>query len=192
MRLTRRNALIGLGTVAAGAGVIGGTGAFTSVTAERTVNVQTTGDGSAALSLAPTGSDNANEYVTAPDDGTIQLDLDGTSDDSVSSSGLNQNARTKINNLVKITNNGSQDISTLNLEITDNSDTNLTGVFEFTKGPDGGKNIGNNANLKDGSGLGVGNSVVFGLVVDLLDNNNDVSKLPSDTTYTLIITANTS
>ena len=192
MRLTRRNALIGLGTVAAGAGVIGGTGAFTSVTAERTVNVQTTGDGSAALSLEPTESDNASEYVTAPSDGTTQLDLDGTSDDSASSSGLNQNARTKINNLVKITNNGSQDISTLNLEITDDSGTDLSGVFEFTKGSDGGTNIGNNADLTGGSGLDVGNSVVFGLVVDLLDNNNDVSKLPSGTTYTLNITAKTS
>ena len=191
MKLTRRNTLIGLGAAAAGAGAIGGTGAFSSVTAERTVNVQTTGDGSAALSLEPTGSENASEYVTAPSDGTIQLDLDGTSDDSASSSGLNQNARSKIHNLVKITNNGSQEISTLTLEITDDSETDLSGVFEFTKGSNGGTNIGNNADLTGGSGLSVGSDVVFGLVVDLLDNNNNVSELPSGTNYTLTITAET-
>ena len=192
MRLTRRNALIGLGTVAAGAGVIGGTGAFTSVTANRTVNVETAGDADAALSLEPTDSSNANEYVTAPNDGTIQLDLDGTSDDSADSSGLNQNAKTTIDDLVKITNNGSQDISEINLEITDDSSTDLSGVFEFTKGPDGSTNVGNNADITGGSGLSVGDSIVFGLIINLLNNNNDVSKLPSGTTYTLIITANTS
>ena len=191
MRLTRRNALIGLGTVAAGAGVIGGTGAFSSVTANRTVNVETAGDADAALSLEPTDSSNANEYVTA-DDGTIQLDLDGTSDNSADSSGLNQNAKTTIDDLVKITNNGSQDISEINLEITDDSSTDLSGVFEFTKGPDGSTNVGNNADITGGNGLSVGSSVVFGLVIDLLDNNNDVSELPSSTDYTLIITANTS
>jgi hypothetical protein len=192
MRLTRRNALIGLGTVAAGAGVVGGSGAFTSVTANRTVNVQTAGDGSAALTLEPTDSSNASEYVTAPSDGTIQLDLDGTSDNSASSSGLNQNAKTTINDLVKITNNGSQAITTLNLEITDDSDTNLKGVFEFTKGPDGNTNVGNNADITDSNGLSVGSNVVFGLIVNLLNNNNDVSKLPSGANYTLIITASTS
>jgi hypothetical protein len=192
MRLTRRNALIGLGTVAAGAGVIGGTGAFTSVTANRTVNVQTAGDASAALTLEPTDSSNASEYVTAPNNGTIQLDLNGTSDNSASSSGLNQNAKTTIDDLVKITNNGSQDITTLNLEITDDSGTDLSGVFAFTKGPNGNTNVGNNADITGGNGLSVGSSVVFGLIINLLNNNNDVSELPSDTTYTLVITANTS
>jgi hypothetical protein len=78
MRLTRRNALIGLGTVAAGAGVIGGSGAFTSVEADRSMNVETTGDDSAALGLIPAGSNdgsttpNASDYV---DDGGDTIEI---------------------------------------------------------------------------------------------------------------------
>jgi hypothetical protein len=193
MRLTRRNALIGLGTVAAGAGVIGGTGAFTSVEAERTVNISTAGDGSAALTLEGTGSSNANEYVSTSS-GTIQLDLDGTS--SGSTSGLNKNAKTTIDNLVKITNNGSQHLTKLNVEITNDSGNTISGIFKFTKGSDGGTTLGNNVDLTQGSGLSSGSSVVFGLIIDLLGNNagnngDPVSDLPSGG-YTLNITANTS
>jgi len=194
MRLTRRNALIGLGTVAAGAGVIGGTGAFTSVEAERTVNISTAGDGSAALTLEGTGSSNANEYVSTSG-GTIQLDLNDTSSGN-GSSGLNKNAKTTIDNLVKITNNGSQQLNTLFVEITNDSGNTISGIFKFTKGSDGGETLGNNVDLTQGSGLSSGSSVVFGLIIDLLGNNagnngDPVSDLPSGG-YTLNITANTS
>ena len=67
MRLTRRNALIGLGTVAAGAGVVGGSGASTSVTAERTVSINTAGDGGAALGLIPAGSNDNSITPNAVD-----------------------------------------------------------------------------------------------------------------------------
>ena len=185
MRLTRRNALIGLGTIAAGAGVVGGSGAFTSVTAERTVNVQTTGDGSAALALESTGSTNANKYVSTSG-GTIQLDLDATS------SGLNKNAKTTIDNLVKITNNGSQDLTELIVEITNDAGNDISGIFKFTKGATSGEtSLGNNVDLTDGSGLSSGSSVVFGLIINLLNNSAGKSDLPSGG-YTLNITAKTS
>ena len=187
MRLTRRNALIGLGTVAAGAGVVGGSGAFTQVEAERTVNISTAGDGSAALTLEGTGSSHANEYVSTSS-GTIQLDLDGTS--SGSTSGLNKNAKTTIDNLVKITNNGSQDLTKLNVEITNDADNSIGGIFKFTKGPSGGTTLGNNVDLSDG-GLSSGSSVVFGLIINLLNNSAGKSDLPSGG-YTLNITAKTS
>jgi len=189
MKLTRRNALIGMGTVAAGAGVIGGTGAFSSVEAERTVSVQTTGDGSAALTLAATDTNNGNEYVSTSG-GQIQLDLDGTSSGN-GSSGLNKNAKTTIDNLVKITNNGSQELTSLNVEITNDAGNDISGIFTFTKGSDGGTELGNNVDLTNGNGLGTGSSVVFGLIINLLNNNAGVSEMPSGG-YTLNITANTS
>ena len=49
--MNRRNVLIGLGAVAAGGGAALGTGAFSSVEAERTVNVGVNGDASAAVEL---------------------------------------------------------------------------------------------------------------------------------------------
>jgi len=188
MKLTRRNALIGMGTVAAGAGVIGGSGAFTSVEADRTVNISTTGDGSAALALAAApDSDNATEYVSTSN-GQIQLDLDGT---SAGASGINQNAKTTIDNLVQITNNGSQALTSLNVEITNSGDNNISGIFTFTKGSDGDTTLGNNVDLTESNGLGSGSSVVFGLIINLLNNNAGVSEMPSGG-YTLNITANTS
>ena len=190
MRLTRRNALIGLGTVAAGAGVVGGSGAFTQVEAERTVNISTAGDGSAALTLEGTGSPNANEYVSTSGSSTIQLDLNGTSSGN-GSSGLNKNAKTTIDNLVKITNNGSQNLTKLNVEITNDADNSIGGIFKFTKGPSGGTTLGNNVDLTDGSGLSSGSSVVFGLIINLLNNSAGKSDLPSGG-YTLNITAKTS
>ena len=117
MRLTRRNALIGLGTVAAGAGVIGGTGAFTSVQADRTVSVSTTGDASAALGILPdtdagdgnpqngTLTDNAQGYTNA--NGVASLNDDTL---SITIDSLNLDATTSIENLFIIVNNGTQNV----------------------------------------------------------------------------------
>ena len=97
MRLTRRNALIGLGTGVASAGMITSTGAFTSVSAERSVSVNTAGDASAALKIAPTTM--GEEYLTDnSDSGALTIDL-GT---GIS---LNTNAKTVISPLLRITNN---------------------------------------------------------------------------------------
>ena len=84
----RRSVLIGLGGLVAGGGALLGTGAFTTVEAERTVNVQTAGDASAFLGLTP--ARDGDEFVSETD-GTIQIDLDGTDADA---DGLNQNAKT--------------------------------------------------------------------------------------------------
>jgi hypothetical protein len=98
MKLTRRNALIGLGSLVAGSGALVGTGAFSSVEADRTVSVTTAGDGSALLGLTADG-----EYVTGPDSGstlTIDLFSDG--------SGVNQNAVTTLDGVISITNNSAE------------------------------------------------------------------------------------
>ena len=206
MRLTRRNALVGLGTVAAGAGVIGGSGAFTSVTAERTVSVETAGDDSAALQLIPAEdsdgnvTDNASDYVDASGD-TIALDLTGTDNGA---SGLNQNSITALENLVSVLNNGTQDVTSLTLELTSDASISDTDTFQFTaeEKVQGGQDVsdipngedilsGSNLNTTIGAGSG---SVEFGLIVDLVTGGDNNNSLPSNanTTYTLTITAGTS
>ena len=205
MKLTRRNALIGMGTVAAGAGVIGGSGAFTSVTAERTVSVETAGDAQAALQLIPAEdssgntTDNASDYVDASED-TIALDLTGTDNGAT---GLNQNAKTTLENLISVLNNGTQEVTSLTLELTsDSSDINDDDTFQFTaqekvqggsdlSGIPNGEDILSGSNLNTTIGEGSG-SVEFGLIVDLI-NGGDDNSLPSNssTTYTLTITAGT-
>ena len=93
MRLTRRNALIGLGTVAAGAGVIGGTGAFTSVNADREVSVSSTGDASANVQIV------VNEVQGLVDSGSNTIGL--------SFENLNQNATTTYEGALTVTPQGS-------------------------------------------------------------------------------------
>lgn len=214
----RRSVLIGLGGLVAGGGALLGTGAFTTVTAERTVNVETAGDASAFLGLAPADRDGEgnNEYVSAPgDDGTIEIDLSNSGDNSDgSASGVNQNAETTFRNLVNVTNNGTQEVTELLLDmsVSAGSEGDSTGditpseTFHFTiTDPDGDSyeatfdnSDGNPDNILTGNNdvpesLESGDGINFGLIVDLLDGGNDNNELPdsSDIEYTLTITAET-
>ncbi|RJX43732.1 hypothetical protein DM826_05635 [Halonotius aquaticus] len=90
--------IIGLGTLAAGAGVIGGSGAFDSVEADRSVEISVAGDASALLKL-----DATNSTVAQMKNGIIYFQLNEELGESAS---VNDNATTKFKNAFKITNNG--------------------------------------------------------------------------------------
>ncbi|MDQ2051129.1 hypothetical protein RBH26_11615 [Natronolimnohabitans sp. A-GB9] len=98
MSMNRRNVLVGLGTIVAGGGAALGTGAFSSVEADRDVTVETAGDGSAYLEME--GDD---DYVTdgGGDDDTLELDLGGPDGDS----GFNRDATTVVEGIVTLRNN---------------------------------------------------------------------------------------
>lgn len=98
MQLSRRNILIGLGGIVAGGGALVGTGAFTTVQAERTVTVETAGDETALLALAPTNDPNG-DYATI-NDGRLEVEI----------TNVNLNAVTHIDNVFQITNNGTRDV----------------------------------------------------------------------------------
>lgn len=103
--MRRRSLIVALGGVVAGSSTVLGTGAFSTVSAERSVTVETVGDGNALLGIAPFGgpdapSSNASEYVSAPDGGTVAIDIDG----------VNQNAITTIDRLLRVTNNGEETV----------------------------------------------------------------------------------
>jgi hypothetical protein len=207
----------------AGGGALIGTGAFTTVEAQRTVNVETTGDASAFLGLAPVNrtddrgtatnstaaTSSENEYVSDPGDGTIEIDLDGVDNDDAD--GLNQNARTTFRNLVQVTNNGTQTVETLTLDmIVENADSstidsedyvgsNLTaaveGAFQFTASDDNNSvtidednDILASGNLD--SSLSPGQDINFGLKINLIEDESGIRDLP-DADYTLEITAET-
>ena len=195
----RRSVLIGMGGLVAAGGAALGTGAFTTVTAERTVSVETAGDGSAFLALAPARDD--DNFVTAPSDGTIEINLDGTDSQTGSNGGLNQNAETVFRNLVTITNNGTQEITSLTLTMAVSSASNVVAddTFEFTVSPsDGNSNQGtvsNGGNILTGNNsipgtLGSGSSINFGMIIDLI-NGGAGNDLPDGAAYTLTIEAQT-
>lgn len=107
--VNRRQLLVGLGGLVVGGGVLIGTGAFTTIEAERTVSVETAGDADALLGIAPFDGSENDDYVNAPDDGTVEINIteQGT---SASGAGVNKNAITAIDRLLQVTNNGTQDI----------------------------------------------------------------------------------
>ena len=155
MRLTRRNALIGLGTAAAGAGVIGGTGAFTSVEADRSVSVQTSGDSGAGLGLSAEGS--YDDYVNVTDDGIVELTFDNVS-------GLNKQAETTVDPLITVANNGTNNIN-LGLELTDDDGDDFAQYISFMIDE---TDTESNDIAADGDyTLSVGGSLTLGLLFDI-------------------------
>ena len=152
MRLTRRNALIGLGTVAAGAGVIGGTGAFTSVDANREISIESSGDADANVQIVV---DRLNKHDSLSDTGddTVSLSFDG----------LNQNAVTTYDDALTITpqgGNGPYDV-TVDLE-----DGNGDAVSWVT------------TTVNNGTGISGGTQVDVDIDIDL--TNNEASEFPTD------------
>jgi len=68
--MNRRNFVAGLGALTAGGGAALGTGAFSSVEAERSVSVEVADDANAYLALEAT-----SEYATENGDGVLELDF---------------------------------------------------------------------------------------------------------------------
>ena len=111
MRMNRRNVLVGLGTIVAGGGAALGTGAFSTVSADRTVSISAAGDGSALLSINVTGA------IAGSNGDTIQFEL---------GNGVNLDATTRFNGSLTITNNGSKSVD---IDITDgNGDSMIDGT----------------------------------------------------------------
>ncbi|ELZ18300.1 hypothetical protein C478_01540 [Natrinema thermotolerans DSM 11552] len=94
--MNRRNVLVGLGTIVAGGGAALGTGAFSSVQADRTVSVNTAGDDSAYLGISVDGT-----YATdgASSENAVSIDLGGDSN------GFNDDAVTTVNSVLTLSNN---------------------------------------------------------------------------------------
>ncbi len=82
------------------------TGAFTSVSAERSVSVAVADDDEAFLSLEP--SDGSNGVYAAQTDGTLELRFDGT---GTLASGLNPDATTYVDGVFVVTNRGTNDVT---------------------------------------------------------------------------------
>ena len=184
---SRRSVLVGLGGLVAGGGALIGTGAFTTVEAERDVTVSTAGDASANLQLTA-----LNEEIVSNDDGDgiISIDL----------SNLNEQAETTFRDLVQIANNGTQSITSLTLEMSQDDGDVEDSVFEFPVSRDGssetfdnGDDILSGDDISDDLGSGDG-SVDFGIIVDLLPDEepeDNTTSIDGNASFTLTITAET-
>ena len=123
----RRKFLAGLGALASGTAAAVGTGAFTSVRAERNVNVTVAGDNEAYLALDAAISDYAEETGD-----TLELQFDG-SNSGQNGQGLNANADTFFQNVFRIENQGT---STIRLQLAnDDFSGEGTSIGQFPEGP---------------------------------------------------------
>lgn len=109
MRVTRRTTIIGIGALAVGAGAIGGSGAFDSVEANRSFEVDVSGDAGALLGLEAT-----NEIIAgtqsggAGDNDIIYFELDSA--EAGGEAALNENAVTEFFDTMRVTNNGNRTV----------------------------------------------------------------------------------
>ena len=92
--------LIALAAIVAALGVVVGTGAFTTVAADRTAEVDVAGDDSALVGL------NGLDEITNNDDGDFTLDLEGEG-----SGGLNDEGVTDFGSVLEIANNGQEEVT---------------------------------------------------------------------------------
>ncbi|WP_147435594.1 hypothetical protein [Halobellus sp. Atlit-38R] len=106
--MQRRKFVVGLGSLAAGGAAAMGTGAFASVRAERTINVDTAGDASAYLAIDASGS-----VYAAQTGNTVELQFDG-SNGGQNGDGLNARADTVFANVLRVENQGT---NTIRLEL---------------------------------------------------------------------------
>jgi len=111
--MKRRKFVLGVGAAAASGASLLGSGAFTSVEADRSIDVDVVGDGEAFLRLAPCTVDGEEQpngaYVRETPEGTIAIDL-SESNDQVAGDGVNAEALSVFHNVFEICNQGTQDL----------------------------------------------------------------------------------
>jgi len=134
--MNRRKVLAALGTISGGAAIASGTGAFTSVEADRDVAVQVANDSTAYLALNAIGS---NAPYTTTNNGQLGIDLTGSNTTGAGGKGVNTDAVTVFEEMFEVQNQGTQDIEVeitpLTFIDTDSGDTLVVLIVPQTNFP---------------------------------------------------------
>ncbi|MGQ3411527.1 hypothetical protein ACT4ML_04595 [Natrinema sp. LN54] len=174
--MNRRNVLVGLGTIVAGGGAALGTGAFSSVEANRTVSVTTSGDADALVAFNITSS--LLEGSEGDNGEMIQFDLQD----------LNIGAITRFDGGFEITNNRENQGDTISLSIDDGDGNSITTMNASGEG-DGMYFEYNDGDLTDINGNG--GSVTLDVVFNL-EGSSDTTTADTALPSTVAITADDS
>ena len=123
--MERRNFVLGLGALAAGSGAAVGTGAFSSVEAQRDIGIDVAGDSDAYLAIEP--GDENGDYLTDADTSAAALDFTSSNNQVAGGGeGLNANALSTFADVFSVRNQGTQDVE---LNVSPLVYTDLDGVF---------------------------------------------------------------
>lgn len=188
---------MGLGGLVAGGGALLGTGAFTTVEADRTVTVNAAGDASALLALAQSG-DGSTSNVVQETDGLLVIDFDAAASGS---QGVNLDALTTVGvvsetsgtvdgvttEALTITNNGTQTIDVgfdINFNAAQSSlisaSTTPSDVLKLWTQNVASSSFEGNLVANDVTGLGSGNTLNVALQIDTVGlNTTDIDDINS-------------
>lgn len=164
MKLNRRSVLFGLGTLSASVGGIFGSGAFSSVEATRTVDINTTSDASAILTFAANSPAGDNIITTE--------DVDGSALIKIKQSKLNEQATTRFEGALKVTNGGGKDVG-LSVDPSQSNDTNnLIGSVLDIQNTNGDTIVDGSTAGDNAVDVGSATSVDLTVEVDLRNGNS--------------------
>lgn len=108
--MKRRSILAGAGVFVGTGGMALGTGAFTSVSAERSISVETASDAQAFLRLDPNDSNYPNSAYATESDGMVEIDVSAGSEGDFDGTGVSPFASTVLGEVLPVENQGTQDV----------------------------------------------------------------------------------
>lgn len=176
-----------MGALASGAAAAVGSGAFTSVQAERGFTAQVVGDASAMLGIAPHSGSNGQYASTSG--GLVEIDF--TSTDEANSTGFNDKAKINIENVLNITNNGTQPVYvTVKIEDSSgNTGRDVAGLSEFGISGDDDYDFARAAGSYDGDKLPAGESAGMGFFFNFAGPDNNFGDVVNDIDTITILAA---
>lgn len=180
--MKRRVLLAGIGLSSIGVGAAFGSGAFTTVSADRNVELNVANDENARISFEP-----GNTRIVETTDGSG----DAASVINFSRDDLNEQSKTLFEEALDITNNGSTDDPDVNVYVEDAGDDDLgDGESLDFREPDGDSIVGsgNSVTLVTDSS-GSGNTISVDIVVDLRDEGNNETTLEDIEQVTFVVEA---
>jgi hypothetical protein len=142
MKLNRRKALMGIGTLTVGSGAALGSGAFTQVNAERQLSVGVANDSNGFLGLEADPSSSLTTNAVSNTGGQLTIDLSGTNSPA---SGVNDEATTRIGVVSTDTGGAVTNVDTAAFRVFNNSsnpvDVSVSSIEATMQSSDGPEDI---------------------------------------------------
>jgi len=176
--MNRRKIIFGAASIIAGGTAAIGTSAFSSVSANRTVTINTVDDADALLRLDPDDDDYPNSAYATESEGVIEIDLtdDGSGFDG---EGVSPFATTTIEEVFAIENQGTQKVQ-VSVESADLDGSDFENEVDFFATPDPNDDdpdFEQVSLLDDSIDIGVGEAVAAGLEVDATGDDEELDGL---------------
>lgn len=170
--MNRRKFIVSSGALLGSAGAAFGTGAFTSISGSRNVDVAVVNENNAYLAMEPVAGSPNEGFAKQGPSNQMRFDFNGDAlrqdGDAVVGSGVAKDSEYWFDQLFQITNQGSQTVY-VKLPVAQRNDTDSTGELDsryFYRGTDRGTALNG---VQSWLQLGIGDTAEIGFYVDSLD-----------------------